>query len=393
VKIAVVVMGGLHPSGEDEVVPSWLALFEALARSHELHAFVLKHLPAAQTYQLRGFTVHDLGRPAGVPGLTRRAQERALTRAMDESGPFDLVHGFWADPAGQLAARAGRRLGIPSVVTCDSGEFVSLPSISYGSQRTRHGRRAVREACEVATTVHVCTDFMRALAAARGISATVIPLTSVTSQAAHLRQGFHLRQGYGGQDGGQDGGQATSKRGPGRPFRVVQVASLSRVKNQQLLIDALRIVRERIDARLDLIGEDTLGGQLQRHAAAIGVEAHITFHGFLRQDRVLAHLAAADLYVQSSLHEAAGVSVLEAAVCGLPIVGTRAGYVADWAPAKAVAVGDAIPASLADTILALHADPDRARSMAGLARTFAIAHDAGWSASQFDRLYRSLISG
>jgi hypothetical protein len=27
-KIAIVVPGGLHPSGQDQVVPSWLALFE-----------------------------------------------------------------------------------------------------------------------------------------------------------------------------------------------------------------------------------------------------------------------------------------------------------------------------------------------------------------------------
>jgi hypothetical protein len=40
----------------------------------------------------------------------------------------------------------------------------------------------------------------------------------------------------------------------------------------------------------------------------------------------------------------------------------------------------------------LHADPDRRRSMAALARTFSIAHDATWSAAQFDRLYREARS-
>ena len=29
-RIAIVVTGGLHPSGEEQVVPSWLALFERL---------------------------------------------------------------------------------------------------------------------------------------------------------------------------------------------------------------------------------------------------------------------------------------------------------------------------------------------------------------------------
>jgi len=369
-KIAVVVTGGLHPSGLDQVVPAWLALFERLARSHEIHAFALRHLSEPQTYPLRGFTVHDLGRPSAPLGFARRAQEYALARALGEHGPFDVVHGFWADPAGQLAARAGRRLKIPSVVTCDSGEFVSVPSIKYGSQRTWRGRRAVQDACALASRVHVCSHFMAALAAARGIKATIIPLTSVTSRAATIKP--------------------PSRRSADAPFRLVQVASLSKVKNQRLLIDALRIVREKIDATLDLVGEDTLGGSLQQHTAAIGLAPHVTFHGFLQQDKVLDVLAGADLYVQSSLHEAAGVSVLEAAAAGVPAVGTQAGYVADWSPLKAMAVGDAIPESLADAILALHADGDRRRSMAAAARTFAIAHDATWAAAKFDEMYRSL---
>jgi glycosyltransferase involved in cell wall biosynthesis len=165
---------------------------------------------------------------------------------------------------------------------------------------------------------------------------------------------------------------------------------LSRVKNQQLLIDALPIVREKVDAHLDLVGEDTLRGELQRHAANIGMADHVTFHGFLPQAKVIEILETSDLYVQSSLHEAAGVSVLEAAASGVPAVGTLAGYIADWSPSKAIAVGDAIPESLADAILTMQADGDRRRSIAALARTFAIAHDASWAAAQFDKLYRNL---
>ena len=369
-KIAIVVPGGLHPSGQEQVVPSWLALFERLAPSHEIHAFALKHLDNPQSYPLRGFMVHDLGRPSAPWGLARFAQERSLHRALAEHGPFDLIHGFYADPAGQLAARAGRRFMMPSIVTCDSGEFVSIPAIDYGSQRTANGRKAVREACTLASKVHVCTTYMGALAAQHNVAATVIPLTSVTSQAATIKW-------------------PPAPRSSGT-FRIVQVASLSRVKNQRLLIDALAIVREKIDAHLDLVGEDTLGGELQQHAAALGLASHVTFHGFLPQARVQEVLSQADLYVQSSMHEAAGVSVLEAAASGVPTVGTLAGYVADWSPTKAMALGDAIPESLADAILTLHADPDRRRSMAALARTFAIAHDATWVAAQFDRLYRSL---
>jgi glycosyltransferase involved in cell wall biosynthesis len=366
-KIAMVVPGGLHPSGLYEIVPSWLALFELLAKSHDIHAFALKHLEQPQSYSLRGFMVHDLGRPSMPFGLSRSAQERALTRALDEHGPFDLIHGFYADPAGRLAARAGKRLGIPSVVTCDSGEFVSMPSIDYGSQRTARGRRAVAEACALATKVHVCTNFMAALAKAQGVETVVIPLTSVDAGASAIT--------------------------PSRPresdtFRIVQVASLSRVKNQRLLLDALPMIRKTIDARVELVGEDTLAGELQKHAATIGVDAHVTFHGFLAQPGVLQILPRSDLYVQTSLHEAAGVSVLEAAAAGVPTVGTRGGYVADWSPSKALAIGDATPESLAAGIVKLCEDADRRRSIAAEARAFSIAHHASWSAAQFDQLYR-----
>lgn len=370
-KIAIVVPGGVHPSGEKEIVPSWLALFERLAKDHELHAFALKHLSQPQSYTLHGFTVHDLGRPSAPLGLARWAQQRALARALDACGPFDIIHGFFADPAGQLAARAAQRLRVPSVVTCDSGEFVAIPDIDYGSQRTARGRAVVAEACSVATRVHVCTRFMAALARANGVDTTIIPLTSVTSQ--HVTSG--ARRGGSNAD----------------PFRIIQVASLSLVKNQRLLIDALKIVREHIDARLDLIGQDTLGGALQRHAASIGLEEHVTFHGFLPQQQVMQLLRAADLYVQSSRHEAAGVSVLEAAAAGVATVGTLAGYVADWAPLRAAAIADATPESLADAILTMHRDADRRCSIAAAARVVSLEHDATWAAMQFDQLYRSLV--
>ena len=362
-KIAVVVLGGLHPSGREQVVPSWLTLFSELATTHEVHAFVLRHLPEPSTYTLLGFHVHDLGRPSAPLGLSRWKQERALAAAMSSHGRFDVIHGLWGDPAGQLAVRMGRRFGRPAIVTFDSGEFESLPAIEYGSQRTPRGRAAIDEALR-ASCVHVCSEFMAAKAKARGTQPVVIPLTSIRS-APPVRS----RQQHG-------------------PLRLLQVASLSRVKNQRLLIDALPQLAQSVDVQLDLVGEDTLRGELQQHAAARGVGDRVRFHGFKAREELAPWYSSADIYVQSSLHEAAGVSVLEAAAAGVPVIGTRVGYVADWAPDRAIAIDRPDAVATAGAIDSLYRDPSRANVMVETAKAWVLERDASWVAAQFEALYR-----
>jgi glycosyltransferase involved in cell wall biosynthesis len=362
-KIALVLTGGLHPSGREQVIPAWLWLLERLSARHEIHAFTLRHLPEPSTYALAGATIHDLGRPHG-----HWAQWRALRAGLALSGPFDVIHGYWADPAGVLAAIAGRRLGIPALVTCDSGEFVSIPEIDYGHQRTRRGRALVALACRLAARVHVTSQFMASLARTHGYDATCIPMGVDPDRV----------------------GAATVRAGR-QPQRLLQVASLNRVKDQSTLLDALAIVRQTIDVRLDLVGEDTLGGRLQDRARSLGLAGAVSFHGFATVDRLAAFRESADLYVQSSLHEAAGVSVLEAAAAGLPIVGTNVGFVSDWAPHAACAVPPGNPQALADAIARLLTHPTECRRLADEAMRFARTNDVNATALALSDLYESVL--
>jgi len=364
-KIAVAMTGGLHPSGREQIIPCYLDLFSTMARHHEVHAFMLRHLGSATTYDLDGIVVHDLGSPSARLGLGRLAQWRSLERAMKAAGPFDVVHGVWADPAGLAAGLAGRTLGIPSVVECTSGEFVAHHDIGYGLQRTLRARAIVRAASALATRVLVASRHAEALAAGLGIATTWIPI------------GVKLPHG-----GAED------PRAPGPPWRLLQVASLNRVKEQHRLIEAISILRSSLDLRLDLVGEDTLGGQLQSAAAALGVADRVTFHGFLPQELIVPLRRRAHLYVQTSRHEGAGMSVLESAADRLPILGTRVGYVADLAPEGAEAIDDPSPSQLAGAITRLLADPERRADMAGRALAFARDHDVRWSADALERLYQ-----
>src|SRR5581483_9970200 len=230
--------------------------------------------------------------------------------------PFDILHGYWAVPSGLLAAAAGRWLGIPAVASFDSGELVCLRPIGYGLQCFWRGRLAVALTGRLATRLHVCSRYMQRLAQAAGATVACIPLGVDTSI---FRSPF--------------------ERVPGPPWRLLHVASLNRVKDQPTLLRALaRVVVQAPDVHLDIVGEHTLDGVVQAQCRLLGLDRHVSFHGFQPTDRLPPFYRRAHLLVMPSRHEAAGVVVLEAAVSGLTTIGTAAGYIDDWSPQAACAV-------------------------------------------------------
>src|SRR5262249_35228041 len=110
-----------------------------------------------------------------------------------------------------------------------------------------------------------------------------------------------------------------------------------------LLRAAATLARMRVSYHLDIAGYDTLAGDVQETARQLGVADAITFHGKLRYPELHALAERADLHLLSSRHEAGPLAVLEAALVGVPTVGTSVGHVAEFAPDAAVAVpiGDA----------------------------------------------------
>jgi glycosyltransferase involved in cell wall biosynthesis len=262
---------------------------------------------------------------------------------------------------------AGRRLGIPSLVTLDSGEFVALPDIGYGLQlRLRH-RLALALTVRLATGLTVCSRYQERLARASGATPALVPM------------GVDVER------------FRPAARIDGPPWRLLHVASLNPVKDQLTLIGALRqLVALGLAVHLDIVGEDTLDGAIADRAAQWDLATRVTFHGFQPSDALVGLYQRADLFVLSSRHEAANVAVLEAAACGLATAGTHVGYLADWSPDRAVAVAPGDPLALAGGIAGLLADPSRRDRLAAAARAWTLAHDADWTAMQFDRLYREL---
>jgi glycosyltransferase involved in cell wall biosynthesis len=362
-KVAMVVPGGVDRGGTERVIPFLLAMIERVAAEHELHVFALTQEPAPATWPLLGAAVHNAG--------TRHPSLRALRDVLAEHrrAPFDLLHGVWARP-GLVAGAAGRLLGRPVLLHLVGGDVAAVPEIGYGLQCSRGGRLRLRASARMASYVTAESGYTVGLGAKRGVVAERVPYgVSVRDWPA----------------------LPPRRRTPGAEARLLFVASLNRVKDPPTLLRAAALLRDRGAAfRLDVIGVDTLDGEIQRLAGELGLDGWVRFHGFLTQRELRPWMEAADLLLVTSRHEGAPIVALEAALAGVPTVGTRVGLLADWAPDAAVPIPMADPAALADAVAALLGDEDRRLGVAHAAQRRALAEDADGAARRVLEIYRTL---
>jgi len=366
-KIGLVTPGGFDRSGTERVIPAFLWLVERLARQHEVHVYTLYQYPRPEEYRLLGAAIHNVGYPRR-PGPGCRGSWHGL-RALGREhrrGRFDVLHGLWATESGLLAALAGRTLRVPTVVTAMCGELVALPDIRYGAQLGWKGRLLVGSTLRLATVVTSESEYARRLLRRHRPDAQLIPF---------------------GVDCARFAPPFVAPCGP--PWRLLHVASLNRVKDQRTLLRAYaRIHGAEPRTRLDIVGEDTLDGEIQQLARSLLPQGAVHFHGFESSDRVAERMRQSHLLLHSSLSEAAPVVFLEAAACGLPTVGTAVGLIDDAAPDAAVAVPVGDDATLANAALALLRDDESRWQLGRRALAYAQERDADSTARQFETLYR-----
>jgi glycosyltransferase involved in cell wall biosynthesis len=365
-KLALIVPGGVDRSGEYRVIPVLLWLVERLARNHEVHVFALHQEPEPCRFELLGATVHNIGERA-----TRR---RTLTTVLTEHRrrPFDLFHSFWATPAGAAGAVLGKLTARPVLLHLAGGELIALPAIGYGGRLTLRGRTLVRLALWGASRITAASPALIAEGEALGV--TVEPLVL----------GVDLERWP---------VCPPRSRTPGSPARLLHVGSLNRVKDQATLVRAVGHMRRTgLTFHLDLVGEDTLNGEIQDLVRSLDLHHDVTFHGFLPHKKLRPFMEAADLLVMSSLHEGGEVATLEAAVAGVPAVGTAVGHIGAWAPDAAVAVPVGDAPGLAREVVSLLREDSRRLTIAREAQRRVVKNDADATAERIDAIYEQLVS-
>jgi len=174
----------------------------------------------------------------------------------------------------------------------------------------------------------------------------------------------------------------------GHARRIVAVGRLERVKGQDLLLGAFaRVHAAYPDARLELIGHGVERDALAAQARRLGIAGQVDFAGDLPAEAVREALRDAAVFVLPSRSEGMPLALIEAMACGAPVVATRVGGVAAVLDDAGLIVPAGSASALADAVLALLADRDRA---VGLARD-AMARAARFSAQRSVEAYRQLL--
>jgi glycosyltransferase involved in cell wall biosynthesis len=367
-RIAIVTSSGANPMGPEPLVPSLLWLIERLVRAgDDVHVFCLTPKTKRAEWSLLGARIYN----------ARHSASRLFRQMLVEHSraPFDAIHTLWSVRANLVAIAAAKLLRAPVLLYFGGGEFADLPTLpGFDRLASRRGRAMLRLVCAGADRIGVQSAYLVEKARTLGLPVERMPLGVALDRWPPL---------------------PPRRRIAGAAAKLLHVAHISPVKDHEMLFEALvRLKAQGFAFTLDLIGIDCAqDGATERRANTLGLSEHVRFHGFVPHHAMRPFFEAADVLLLSSRYEAGPLVVLEAAVAGVPTVGTKVGHLIEWAPDAARAVAPRDSAGFAVALADLLSDEDMRLRLAVEAQKRALVENADVTTAYFRQVYREMCAG
>ncbi|MDZ4253040.1 MAG: glycosyltransferase [Sulfuritalea sp.] len=295
----------------------------------------------------------------------------------------DLVHVQTPFAAHYAGLRLARARGIPCIATYHTHfeeylfhyiRFLPRSALRYAA------RSLARHQCAALDAVVVPSQPMAATLCGYGVAAPLHVIATGLPESQFLRgDGQRFRQQW--------------VIAPERKLALF-VGRAAHEKNIGFLLEMLAIARrQRPELMLVIAGEGPALPALRRQAAALRIEDHVRFVGYLPRDGGLRDCyAAADVFTFASLTETQGLVLLEAMASGLPVLAIPAlGAAEIILPQRgAIAAADTVEAFAAQ-LAALLGRTSQLAAMSSEGIAFAREWDATAQGSRLAALYRQLL--
>ena len=135
---------------------------------------------------------------------------------------------------------------------------------------------------------------------------------------------------------------------------VLAVGRLVKAKNHVLLLEAIKLVLEKKKVNLVVLGQGQEEQNLGKLASEMGIKDRVNFMGF--QENPFKYMVRADVFVNSSIREGFGNSIVEAMALGLPVISTNCSGPAEIIQNAGVLVPLSDAKALADAIIKVLGD-------------------------------------
>ncbi|MDH5760847.1 MAG: N-acetyl-alpha-D-glucosaminyl L-malate synthase BshA [Gemmatimonadota bacterium] len=181
---------------------------------------------------------------------------------------------------------------------------------------------------------------------------------------------------------------------PGGEKIVMHISNFRPVKRVEDVVAAFARIREKVPARLVMVGDGPDRPRAMEKGEELGVRRDILFLG--KHASVNELLACADLFLLPSGGESFGLAALEAMACGAPVVATRAGglpeVVESGRTGFLLPVGDV--EGMGDAGIEILSDPALHGRLAEAGRARAVEYfSADRVVPMYEALYERVIKG
>ncbi len=296
---------------------------------------------------------------------------------------FHLVHVQTPFVAHYAGLRLARARGIPCIATYhthfEEYLFHYVRFLPRGALRLA-ARALARQQCNALDAVVVPSQPMAATLRDYGVDKPLHVIATGLPESQFLRgDGTRFRQTWG--------------IAPERKVALF-VGRAAFEKNIGFLLEMTALARrQRPHLMLVIAGEGPALPALRRKAAALRIEDHVRFVGYLPRDGALRDCyAAADVFTFASHTETQGLVLLEAMAIGLPVLAIPAlGAAEIIKPGRGAIPAAETPEGFAEQLVGLLNRPTKLLIMANEAIAFAREWDAGTQGARLAALYHQLV--